>query len=153
MPHKQYSKRFIVEIIGLNKLPLFNNSPEGNHIFFKFSKNVCSVNEIANFIACTRKLALLIGNNLFVHAGIVPEIAKKYDIDKINDIITLYLLNRLNHPENFYDVILDPKNSPLWNRIFGNRKYDEKKCQELLHPLKKLLPINYLRNTNNIDIN
>jgi hypothetical protein len=109
-------------------------------------------NEVANFIACTRKLALLIGNNLFVHAGIVPEIAKKYDIDKINDIITLYLMNRLNNPEQFFDVISDPKNSPLWNRIFGNKKYDEKKCKELLHPLNKLLPINYLRNTNNIDI-
>ena len=51
MPHKQYSKRFIDEIIGLNKLPLFKNSPEGNHIFFKFSKNVFSINKIANFIS------------------------------------------------------------------------------------------------------
>ena len=55
MPHKQYSKRFVDEIIGLNKLPSFRNSPEGNHIFFKFSKNGFSVNKIANFISSDTK--------------------------------------------------------------------------------------------------
>ena len=50
-----FRSRFIDEIIGLNKLPLFKNSPEGNHIFFKFSKNVFSLNKIANFISSDTK--------------------------------------------------------------------------------------------------
>jgi len=33
-------------------------------------------NPIANFLGCTRQLSLIIGSNLFVHAGVVPQIAK-----------------------------------------------------------------------------
>ena len=35
-------------------------------------------NPISNFLACTRQVALIIGSNLFVHAGILPHIANKY---------------------------------------------------------------------------
>ena len=37
-------------------------------------------NPIANFLACTRKMSLKIGDSLFVHAGILPEISQKYKI-------------------------------------------------------------------------
>ena len=37
-------------------------------------------NDLSNFLACTRQVALIIGSNLFVHAGILPHIAKKYKI-------------------------------------------------------------------------
>ena len=35
-------------------------------------------NPISEFLACTRQMALIIGSNLFVHAGVLPSIAKKY---------------------------------------------------------------------------
>lgn len=87
-------------------------------------------NKIANFLACTRKTALIIGNNIFVHAGIVPEIAKKYDINDINSIVGLYLFNELNTPNDYNDILNSPDNSPLWNRLYG-KKLSIQKCNEI----------------------
>jgi hypothetical protein len=75
-------------------------------------------NKIANFLACTRLLSLVIGQYLFVHAGIVPEIAKKYNINDMNHILALYLFNNLDTTE-FKDLLVSDK-SPMWNRIIGN---------------------------------
>jgi len=76
-------------------------------------------NDIANFLACTRKMALIIGSSLFVHAGIIPEIANKYDIQTMNQIIALYLFDKLPNKNNYADLLKYEK-SPLWNRILGN---------------------------------
>ena len=37
-------------------------------------------NKMANFLACTRSMVLIIGSNIFVHAGLLPEIVNKYNI-------------------------------------------------------------------------
>ena len=52
-------------------------------------------NEIANFLACTREMAIVIGSNLFVHAGILPSIVNRYNVDDLNNILSLYLLDEL----------------------------------------------------------
>jgi hypothetical protein len=93
-------------------------------------------NPASNFLACTRKVAIIIGSNLFVHAGILPEIASQYKIKSINQLLTLYLLNKLNISE-YKDLFLDYKKSPLWVRNFAKVK-DKIKCIELLDPLKKI---------------
>ena len=92
-------------------------------------------NKIANFLACTRKMALIIGSNLFVHAGIIPEMMTKYKIDDMNKLLTLFLLNELEQPEYFKDLFLSGKTSPLWTRMFGSRIDN---CGELLQPLKEI---------------
>jgi len=74
-------------------------------------------NKIANFLACTRLLSLVIGPYLFVHAGIVPEIAKKYNVHDMNHILSLYLLDRINGSE-YQDLLVSDK-SPMWNRTIG----------------------------------
>jgi hypothetical protein len=96
-------------------------------------------NEIANFLACTRKVALIIGSNLFVHAGILPVIAHKYKIDEINAIMSLLLLNEINNPHIFNDLFINGTTSPLWTRMFG-LKIDN--CIELLQPLKDIYNVN-----------
>ena len=75
-------------------------------------------NKIANFLACTRLLSLVIGPYLFVHAGIVPDIAKKYNVSDMNHILALYLFNNLNGDE--YRDLLNGNNSPMWNRTIGS---------------------------------
>lgn len=99
-------------------------------------------NDIALFLACTRQVAVIIGKNLFVHAGIVSHIAEKYSIESINQIMTLFLLDKFNKKsENkfIYDHIYKQKHivskeeqrdifynetySPLWNRIYGYMGY------------------------------
>ena len=118
-------------------------------------------NPIAEFLACTRKLALKIGNYLFVHAGIVPEIANKYNnIEDLNIILSLYLWDNLGpNLQNYQDVlgpdILKNENkhlrdnnnfsiSPLWNRQFGNLSDNKESCDNLFQPLKEIYNVNNL---------
>ena len=96
-------------------------------------------NDIANFLACTRKVALIIGSNLFVHAGILPVIAHKYKVNDINAIMSLLLLNELDNPKIFNDLFINGSTSPLWTRMFGF-KIDN--CIELLQPLKDIYNVN-----------
>ena len=95
-------------------------------------------NELSNFLACTRYIAVIIGSNLFAHAGIIGKIAKEYNIKSINQIMTLFLLNKFNDNNYVYDDISHKKymlsnndtsklfynsESPLWNRIYGYMGY------------------------------
>lgn len=98
-------------------------------------------NPISNFLACTRQTALIIGSNLFVHAGILPQIANKYSITELNEKMSLYLFDILRNSSEYSDI-LNKSESPLWNRVFGNmglNKLDKSKetklCSELLNPL------------------
>jgi hypothetical protein len=122
--------------LGYNKESNFYNFKSKEDRINRFSVG----NEISNFLACTRQVAVIIGSNLFAHAGIVSEIAEKYDIKSINQIMTLYLLNKLNNKEYIYDnkynkkhyldkkiyndIFLNDQISPLWNRIYGHIGYN-----------------------------
>ena len=99
-------------------------------------------NKMANFLACTRKIVLKIGDNLFVHAGIVPYITKKYNIDDINRILTLFLLDEFKDLDDIIknDIFMSSEHSPLWTRIFGSKNID-KKCDELMNPLEQIYKV------------
>ena len=96
-------------------------------------------NKWANFLGCTRQVALQIGSNLFTHAGIVYELAKKYKIEDINVIMSNYLWNNfddLNIKESDFIEIFSDKStgpSPLWNRIYG-REFSNKigRCSDYI---------------------
>ena len=61
-------------------------------------------NPVVEFIVC-KKEVLIIGNNLFAHVGIVPEIARKYNnIGDLNKLLSLYLWNRLENINNYQDI-------------------------------------------------
>jgi len=77
-------------------------------------------NEIASFLACTRKMALVIGSNLFVHAGIIDSISSKYHITDLNEILTKYLLGMNIGMDSFNDLFTPHKQSPMWNRTLAN---------------------------------
>ena len=78
-------------------------------------------NEFATKLACTRNTALIIGNLLFVHAGILHELAKQYSVTDINIIVKKWLLNiDINtRDKKMNDIINNEKISPLWVRKFG----------------------------------
>lgn len=99
-------------------------------------------NKYANFLACTRKMVLIIGSNLFVHAGIVPEMVEKYpNIDNLNSLLALYLLDELETPHNFNDIFMSAQYSPLWNRVFGNVNNSLDKCRNLMQPLNDVYKV------------
>jgi hypothetical protein len=104
-------------------------------------------NKISNFLGCTRQLALIIGSNLFVHAGILPDIAKKYSVEELNKILSLYLWDNLKDEQ--YNDILYSNKSPLWNREIGGIAYDKNNikhnmrtekltCTDILSPMENI---------------
>ena len=86
-------------------------------------------NPLANFLACTRVGVLIVGEILFVHAGVVPELASKYGVKDINNIVRLWLQNKYkdhfstNQEKN--DIIDGNDFSPFWNRFFGQIPSDK----------------------------
>ena len=82
-------------------------------------------NEIGKFLGCTRLPAVIIGNNLFVHAGMINSIIKylnineKSDLETINMAVKKWLLGLLN--ETSVDKIIESsKNSMFWTRVLGS---------------------------------
>lgn len=109
-------------------------------------------NPISEFLACTRQVALIIGSNLFVHAGILPKLAKKYSVNNINNILSLYFLNEIKTTSDYKDIF-HQNESPLWTREFGNLgintivkknlSEDEinEKCSSLLKPINDIYKV------------
>ena len=98
-------------------------------------------NKIADFLGCTRQLSLIIGSNLFVHAGVLPKIAKKYNIQEMNQIMSLYLWNKLKDPSEYNELLNSSDYSPLWNRIFGSTKQTVQSCDNLMRPLEEIYKV------------
>lgn len=96
-------------------------------------------NPIANFLACSKLGVLVIGSNVFVHAGIVPEISREYNPAKINEILRLWLQNKLENPDDFRKILFSSKYSPFWTRIMGKMTQglpnNNKQCIENVNPV------------------
>jgi len=89
---------------------------------------------VSKMLACTRPSVLIVGSTMFVHAGVLPVLAKRLDhlgIDNesklkyLNAIIRKWLLNKLSErtdKENSKLFLGDQKrkNSPFWTRIYGS---------------------------------
>ena len=98
-------------------------------------------NPIANFLGCTRQLSLIIGSNLFVHAGVLPKIAEKYNVQDMNKILFLYLKNKLKNPTKYKELLDSNDYSPIWNRIFGSMDKSKESCDLLMNPLKEIYKV------------
>lgn len=100
-------------------------------------------NDLANFMACTRQSAVIIGSNLFVHAGIVPKLAKKYNVKDINKIIRKWLLNKLEDNNELKKVLKKADYSPFWFRTLGQlapklkMENDGNLCDKFVSPVMK----------------
>ena len=83
-------------------------------------------NKYANFLACTRQTAVIIGSNLFVHAAILPDLAKKFKINQLNLLIKKWLLGIINNSDKIKgigklsDILFNYEKSPFWPRFLGN---------------------------------
>ena len=104
---------------------------------------------IANFLACTRLMALIIGKNLFVHAGVLPKIARKYSVKNMNQLLSLYLWDKLENKTEHKELFNSSDVSPLWTRVFGriglklfNKNQESRKqCIGLLKPIEEIYKV------------
>eukprot|EP01084_Bolivina_argentea_P242540 406837_1 len=105
-------------------------------------------NKIGYFLRHTPVLRI-IGNTLFVHAGLTPEILQLFEEnDNIINDINKSVLNGLTNPYfdgNFDDdiySIITGKRGPIWTREFDNQHesdvYDKHICKQVDKTLKKL---------------
>lgn len=82
-------------------------------------------NEIGKMMGCTRLPAVIIGDHLFVHAGIIDGLIAEIgltgvgDLETINIAIRMWLLGLLKK-KYIKNIIKSSKTSMFWTRILGN---------------------------------
>jgi hypothetical protein len=115
-------------------------------------------NQYAKYMACTRLSSIIIGNFIFVHAGIVPEFTDKLniksrdDLYKINYSVRKWLLGKwlLNLIDTDYvdKIVNSSPYSMFWDRILGaippnvNNKDDE--CTQHLDPVLDIFNVGHM---------
>jgi len=82
-------------------------------------------------------LAVNIGGWIFCHAGISPEISKKYNITKLNSLLKKYLFQKMSQTDEdiFYDII-SGNNGILTTREFGTGNINCNRVNATLSNLK-----------------
>lgn len=82
-------------------------------------------NEYADFLACTRTSAIIIGSNLFVHAGIIPKLTAEMkgkdpvqSMADVNKLVRKWLLGKIDH-DSIKNLLDNPEVSPFWTRVLG----------------------------------
>jgi len=119
----------------------FSNASEARTHAFKQG------NEYANLMGCTRQSVLIIGDFMFIHAGIEKEFLQNFrgrqNLHKLNKLVRNWLLNTLSNVDknnhNMSKLLDEATYSPFWTRIMGNLPphlpYESKECQEYLAPV------------------
>ena len=84
----------------------------------------------------------IVGDNLFVHAGLKPDILSYFDNDihKINSIFKEAMISddfNQNHPTFYDSVTITSSNGPLWTREFEPNYYDHSMLQKIMKNTKK----------------
>jgi hypothetical protein len=107
-------------------------------------------NEYANLIGCTRQSVLIIGDFLFIHAGISQYFLENFrgrdQLHRLNKLVKNWILKKLDelHKLGMEDSTLnnllhDSTTSPFWMRVLGqlpsHLPYDDPQCKELLEPI------------------
>jgi Calcineurin-like phosphoesterase len=90
------------------------------------------------FLSFAKKcfLAVNIGGWIFCHAGIVPEISKKYSIPKLNAMLHKFLSTQMNlHEDTVFFEIISGENGILTTREFGTNNIN---CKRLISTLENL---------------
>lgn len=111
----------------------------------------------AKKIACDRKSVLVIGSTMFVHAGVLPVLARKidgYNLDPntkmqyLNAIVRKWLLNKMSDADSQKMIISDDKLSPFWTRVYGNiptnTNLNSKECFDSVANVMEVLKIGHL---------
>jgi hypothetical protein len=81
-------------------------------------------NEYGKFLGCTRNATVIIGSNLFVHAGIIDTLINELgftgyiDVEQVNILIKKWLLGLVQ--TNKVSNIVRSQNSMFWTRVLGS---------------------------------
>ncbi len=130
--------------------------PENSKIIFKSGEEARKYSfrpgkEYGKFLACTRLGAIIIGSNLFVHAGILDHFIRQLNINNTSDLedinlkIQKWLLGLLDK-KYIDDIISGGEFSMFWNRILGNLPKDvdfkDPRCFDYINQVLTTFKIN-----------
>ena len=109
-----------------------------------------SGNEIGTMLGCSRLSAVIIGSNLFVHAGIVDGLINEINLSSIEDFETInvairqWLLGLLSK-KYIKHIIKSSPNSMFWTRLLGqippNTPLSDPVCSEQIGSVLKMFKI------------
>jgi hypothetical protein len=117
-----------VSNMGMHHFRNFNERKE----YFKPGGEFC------RYIACGWNPVIKINNCLFCHGGLSKEIAMKYTIKEINEIMREKLYNKnSNLSEQKFQNLFVNENSILWNRNYSNNMEPEN--PKIMNDLKFVL--------------
>lgn len=107
-------------------------------------------NKYANFLACTRIPVAIVGNFIFVHAGIIKKFMDKLkikntdDLYKISYLVRQWLLKSIDK-DNVMGIINSASYSLFWDRILGsiphNAHITDPVCDKNLKEVLKIFSV------------
>jgi hypothetical protein len=91
--------------------------------------------EMTKMLGYTRHTGIIIGDLLFVHAGVLPILAKKFNISNINRLIRSWVLGSKTNSKLVHMIKDNLKISPFWIRLFGeidaNLDSNDNNCKKI----------------------
>ena len=135
---KKYTDPFTNKIYSGNN---FDQAKEHRMIAFQ------NGNQHANYIGCTRQSVLIVGDFLFIHAGInkffLENFRGRENLQRLNKLVKNWLLKKLDEISvdqvTLNKLINDANDSPFWNRVLGqlpaHLPYSDRRCKDLLAPI------------------
>lgn len=107
-------------------------------------------NTYGKYLGCTRNATVIIGSNLFVHAGIIDKLIEEFNFRSYNDIINVnilikkWLLGLIQ--TNKISGYIRPGESMFWERILGTLKpglpFNYKDCENNISKVLKIFRVN-----------
>jgi len=123
--------------VSYENLKEFNTNPNDTNINSGMRNRIEAFkpgNKYGKMMGCTRLPAVIIGSNLFAHAGIIDKLIEAIDLkgmgdlEKVNIAVRRWLLGLLKSDDPNYgyveEIIKYSPYSMFWSRILGKIPYD-----------------------------
>jgi hypothetical protein len=97
---------------------------------------------MAKLYSVKKKSIIMVGSYIFVHGGISQDLAKKYTIAEINNVVTKWMRKNNNDAEEkMFDEIFrdDDDMSPFWCRIYAEEEGEGENTEQGFNELLRII--------------